>query len=103
MYGIEVPVSAQNEPRKLTVVLESFGNPDFGQDPARPVPGVPRKTVDVASMREASVACRSYITEHDLGGGNWPSGKISENGVLVALVSYNGRVWYPPGQTDETT
>ncbi len=95
MYGIEVPLSAQNEPRKLTVVLKSVGNPDFRQDPARPLPGVPRKTVDVTSMREAAAACQNYITEYDLGGGNWAGGEIFENEEVVAIVSYNGRIWFP--------
>lgn len=81
----------------LHVTLKSVGNPDFGQNAGRSLPGVPTQTVAVADLAEASKACRDYIAEHGLGGGNWAGGRIvDENKVEVGRVSYNGRVW-PPG------
>jgi hypothetical protein len=46
-------------------------------------------------MKEASRACRAYIREHDLTMHNWSGGKVTQNGRVVARVTYNGRVWTP--------
>jgi hypothetical protein len=78
---------------KLTVKLESCGNPDFGQNPNKPMPGAKLKFVEVDSYKEASEVCRSWIGEHKLGGGNWCGGQLTRHGVEVGHVSYNGRVW----------
>jgi hypothetical protein len=51
--------------------------------------------VAVDDFPAASKACRDYIEENDLGGGNWTGGDIRENGKVVAKVSYNGTVWPP--------
>jgi hypothetical protein len=51
--------------------------------------------VAVGDFPAASKACRDYIEENDLGGGNWTGGDIRENGKVVAKVSYNGTVWPP--------
>jgi hypothetical protein len=77
------------------VLLASVGNPDFGQDRRRPLPGVPRKTLRVASLADASKACRAYIAHYELGGGNWLGGEVTKDGVVVAKISYNGRAWEP--------
>lgn len=78
----------------LTLVVDSRGNPDHGQNPDRPLYGVPGVTVRVSSLREASRKAREYIEQHDLGGGNWAGGDVlDESGQVVARVSYNGRVW----------
>jgi hypothetical protein len=52
--------------------------------------------VPVDDFAAASKACRDYIEENDLGGGNWTGGDIRENGKVVGKVGYNGTVW-PPG------
>jgi hypothetical protein len=83
------------EPR-YTVILDNRGNPDRDQDASRRLPGTLRKVVAVDDFPAASKACRDYIEENDLGGGNWTGGDIRENGKVVAKVSYNGTVW-PPG------
>jgi hypothetical protein len=51
----------------------------------------------VASLEEASASCLAFIAEHDLGGGNWSGGQVRDTatGVVVARVSYNGRLWPP--------
>lgn len=83
---------------KYTVTLKSVGNPDYGQDPDRPLYGVDNEIAEVDTLPEASRACRAYIEENDLGGGNWSGGEVKdEDGTVVARVSYNGRVW-PPGE-----
>lgn len=77
------------------VLLASVGNPDFGQDNHRSMPGVPRRTLRVASLADASRACRAYIEHYELGGSNWLSGEVKKSGALVAKISYNGRAWEP--------
>lgn len=79
------------------VVLASVGNPDFGQSPNRPLPGVRRKRLRVATLMAASQACLLYIAHHELGGGNWPGGSVIDQATKneVASISYNGRAWKP--------
>jgi hypothetical protein len=82
---------------KYIVQLASLGNIDFGQDPRRSLPGVPKRRVRVDSLRAASTACRKYIEDNELGGGNWTGGDVIDAATktVVAHVSYNGRVWNP--------
>ncbi|QRM34780.1 hypothetical protein [Microvirga sp. VF16] len=82
---------------RYTVILDNCGNPDRGQDPSRRLPGTVRQVVSIADFAAASKACRDYIEENDLGGGNWTGGEIRENGKIVGRVAYNGTVW-PPGE-----
>lgn len=80
------------------VLLASVGNPDFGQDNRRSLPGVPRRTLRVASIADASKACRAYIAHYELGGGNWLGGEVSKAGkagAVIAKISFNGRAWEP--------
>ena len=79
----------------MKVKLSSVGNPDFNQDPNRPMYGCARnKIVPVATFKEASEVCMKFIADNNLGGGNWSGGDIAdESGKVIALVSYNGKVW----------
>jgi hypothetical protein len=77
------------------VLLASVGNPDFGQDSRRSMPGVPRRTLRVASLADASKACRAYIEHYELGGGNWLGGEVKQGAKVIAKISYNGRAWEP--------
>lgn len=79
----------------MTVELASVGNPDFRQDPDQPMYGCePNKIVRVVSFKEASEVCQKFIGDNDLGSGNWAGGDIKDDkGVVIAMVSYNGRVW----------
>lgn len=77
------------------VLLASVGNPDFGQDNRRSLPGVPRRTLRVASLADASKACRAYIKHYELGGGNWLGGEVKKAGTVIAKISFNGRAWEP--------
>lgn len=81
----------------FVVQLASAGNIDFGQDPRRSMPGVPRKRLRVATLKNASLACRLYIAHYELGGGNWIGGEVfqAKTKKLTAYVSYNGRLWNP--------
>ncbi|MBE2198465.1 MAG: hypothetical protein IAE79_07620 [Anaerolinea sp.] len=82
----------------MRVMMWGVGNPDFGQSPFELV--APVEIVAVCDFAEASAACRAYIAEHELGGGNW-RGEVFDNRVdLVATVSYNGRVWSPESGAD---
>lgn len=76
----------------ITILLCSCGNIDYGQTTPQSAPGL----AAVDSIEEACRAARTYITENDLGGGNW-GGKAgecyAEDGEYLGRVSYNGRFW----------
>jgi hypothetical protein len=81
------------------VELSSAPNPDIeGGYWQGGMPGRPR-SVPVASFAEASQVVQDYIAQHELGGGNWTGGEITDyaTGKVLGRVSYNGRVW-PPGE-----
>lgn len=77
------------------VKLANVGNPDHGQNPARTVPGIRNTMAPAKTLAEASTLCSEYIRRNELGGGNWAGGEVLLDGVIVARVSYNGRVWLP--------
>ena len=79
----------------MKVILSSVGNPDFRQDPNKPLFGCePNKVVKVKTFKEASEVCVKFIIDNDLGSGNWSGGSIyNHRGKIIAIVSYNGRVW----------
>ena len=78
----------------MKLLLASDGNPDYGQDPNQRFPGCTNdQLIDVNTLKEASITCRQYIEENELGGGNWSGGQVYQNNRLIAEVSYNGRVW----------
>ena len=49
--------------------------------------------VKASSLADASDKCRAFISLYELGGGNWSGGDIKHKGIVIARVSYNGRVW----------
>lgn len=72
----------------LTLKLKAWQNYD------RPRFDLPKPVeVTVNTFKEASVAARTWILENELGGGNIGDLKVYEGKKLVALISYNGRVW----------
>jgi hypothetical protein len=80
--------------QKLIVELKSVENPDYYEDPSKSLDGCDSdKIVEVCSFRMASKVCRIFITDNNLGSGNWAGGKIFLNDEQIAHVSYNGRVW----------
>ena len=96
-YRREVPAAELDRPQVLSVNLRSCGNIDMGQDPDRPLFGVPTLPAHrVGSLRAAGQACRAYIERHGLGSSQWIGGWVRDGaGAVVAHVSYNGRVWFP--------
>ena len=89
--------SALNRKAALySVKLSNVGNPDFRQDPDRPLPDTTCGWAHVDTLKECSDLCRTYIAFYDLGGGNWNGGHIMRaDGVMIGRVSYNGRIWDP--------
>jgi hypothetical protein len=77
-----------------TVELKSCGNVDYNQDPNKPMYGCePDQYKPVKSFKEASEAVKEFINKNRLGSGNWVGGLVRKKGIIVADVSYNGRVW----------
>ena len=88
----------------FVVLLANHGNPDHGQNPYQPIWGAPMpQWVCVASLEEASAACRAYIAKHDLGSGNWREAKVlNGQGEHVASISYNARIWSKRSTAQQT-
>lgn len=84
----------KEEKEKFTVELASVGNPDHSQNPDEPLYGAgPDKMVKVSSLKEAAEVCLKFISDGDLGGGNWVGGNvIDKEDNLVAHISYNGTI-----------
>jgi hypothetical protein len=81
------------------VTLSAGPNPDYENDMRR----APKTRVPVSSFEEASRVCQNFIREHELGGGNWTGGTVTDaKGRVIGRVSYNGRVW-PPGKWTSRT
>ena len=85
----------------MLVKLEAVPNPDFSVHDHAGRVRVPVHHHQVHNFVTASRICMKYIKMHDLGHGNWAGGQIYENGVAVAHVSYNGRIWW--GKEDAPT
>lgn len=77
--------------KKYLIELKSCGNPDHGQDPDKIVS--PSRLIDFDIIEEARKIQGDYITEYNLGGGNYCGGNITHKGKIIARMSYNGRVW----------
>ena len=79
----------------LTVLLSCCPNVDIPRNGGYWSPGErPGPSwVEVKSLAEASQTCRQFIDEYDLGGGNFSGGEVKHNGIVIARVSFNGRVW----------
>ena len=74
-----------------TVKMSSVGNPDFGEDPKKSKS--PKINMPCNSLKECSRHCLKYIGMFDLGGGNWNGGQVFQDGIQIARISYNGRIW----------
>lgn len=89
------PPVLRTEGGQFTVHLESVGNPDHGQNPNRPVYGVPTVKAHVDNLVQARQVVQQYINYFDLGGGNWVGGEVVRlsDGLVIGTFSYNGRLW----------
>lgn len=94
-YGNEITGDDLKKVGEYRVILANAGNPDLGQCPDHPLLGVGSGKVSVTTLNDASKACKKYISDNGLGGGNWVGGDVICKGKVVARVSYNGRVWMP--------
>lgn len=57
---------------------------------------IARRSVPVDTFAEASAKVRRYIESRGMGSSGWHrngNGTIRRDGVTIAHVSYNGRVW----------
>lgn len=78
----------------LQVYLTSVGNPDYNQDPNKCLPNAPSLFKPVDSIQAASKVCLEYISEFELGSGNWKGGQVYKDNMQIAYISYNGRIWW---------
>lgn len=76
------------------VSLSAEPNPDFDEDTLEGSIDIPEQLVPVKSVSEARDKVMQFISENDLGSGNWGGGQIFDTeGKPIAFVSYNGKVW----------
>lgn len=76
----------------FAVVCKSIGNPLHLQNENQPVSE--EMIFPATNFKEASEICRNYITNFNLGGGNWAGGQVYHPKIgLIANISYNGKVW----------
>lgn len=96
--AVQNPMNIGQQSNSFVVVLCSVGNPDRKQyTKSVSIP----EFVPFGTLGEASEICRNYISEWDLGSGNWgdESGAIYHPVKgLIAHVSYNGRIWDNEGK-----
>ena len=62
---------------------------------------LPNREVGCGSLEEASLELRNFVVFHNLGASQLSKecGTVKDRtGGIVALVSYNGRVWSPDGR-----
>lgn len=78
---------------RYTVELTAHGNIDHGENPYEALAGVEQTTRSADTIEELQKIVRDYIEEHNLGGGQWTGGKVTENGKEIGRISYNGRYW----------
>jgi hypothetical protein len=72
----------------LQVELGAISNPDMDEDNE-----IEFKRVSVKSIDEAVKLVKNFISENDLGGGEFIGAQIYKNGKPIAYVSYNLKVW----------
>ena len=70
-----------------------FGNPDHGQDPNKPPYGVKPRTISAKDIDDLRKKVRLWQTDNCVGGGNWGSPAVYQDGQLVGYMSYNGKLW----------
>ena len=79
---------------KYIVELQAVPNVDYPKSSWRGSVSLKKKYKVVKNLKEAQRACRKYIEDNDLGGGNWTGGNIyNDEGDIVGYISYNGRAW----------
>jgi len=73
----------------LKLRLQSAPNPDHDEW----VAPAPSFDIEVPNLEQASLACRDYIEEFNLGAGNWVSGDVYSGDTRIAHISDNGKIW----------
>jgi hypothetical protein len=90
--GIEKEIDMNTKP--AYVILKADPNPDYEFPDPRATVKTVKVRLPVSSFEKASEVCKNFIEKFDLGSGNWTGGQIGNNeGLIIAHVSYNGRVW----------
>ncbi|MEQ8832236.1 MAG: hypothetical protein RLW87_20680 [Alphaproteobacteria bacterium] len=76
-----------------TLIVETVGNPDRGQNPNATHWAAPGFSVEVRDAKQASELFSRWRDTHDVGGGNLARADVMEGETRLARISYNGRIW----------
>jgi len=80
----------------FTLKLRAPGNPDHGQY----AEVAPQLNPEIKNVGDAPLLVKRYISQYNLGGGNWGDGAgeiVDISGQVVARCAYNGKIIYPTG------
>lgn len=79
------------------VILSACGNPDHNESAFHCVVNgkyVKGRIAKASSIAGCVTITQNYITNNDLGAGNWTGGKVyDKDDNYVGRISYNGRFW----------
>lgn len=75
------------------IKLTTIGNPDYGQDPSKPLYGVKPAMIKATTIEELRQKVSVWKEYNNVGGGNWPMPAVYLDGAVAGYMSYNGRVW----------
>lgn len=79
---------------RFVLKVSLCGNPDHGQNPLFPPFGLKREnTIKAHNVQGIRDAVRHFQAENKLGGGNWESAYLFDDGLLIGRMSWNCRVW----------
>ena len=81
---------------------EVCGNPDYGQNPNKPPYGVRVKTIKAKTFDDLLDQVRAWISDNDIGGGNWMNPALMRDAEIIGYMSYNGKVWSDQSITPTT-
>ncbi len=82
----------------MILILSSDLNPGYGSGAEPPLTTREhQKTVNVKTLKAASIICRDYIERNQLDTCHWRGGQVYNGDSIVAEVSYNGTVWTRDG------
>jgi len=78
----------------MFVTLKAVPNHDYWEGAREANISIKETRVPITTLEEARALCRNFISTHELGGGNWAGGAISnDKGEEIGSISYNGRAW----------
>jgi hypothetical protein len=89
-----------NETREggnMKIRLQHIANPDIAGGYWDTPKDLKRQDIECIALEGCARVMRGWVEYNGLGSGNMAAhcGEVTQNGRVIAVVSYNGRVWTP--------